>query len=138
MTNFEAFPILETRLWNGIAGALFVYSFFYLQILIPGLIYALKLRKYRLSGEIIFGYIAFFGWMVKYLFTWKNDDEEEDDEDAIPTWIGGGDLRIALLMGLILGFKLVLIALFISYITGSIIGITTMVYTGKRGQMIPF
>jgi hypothetical protein len=59
--------------------------------------------------------------MLKYLFTWKNEDEEVSEDDMIPTWIGGGDLRIALFMGLLLGLKLSLIGLFASYLVGSVV-----------------
>jgi leader peptidase (prepilin peptidase) / N-methyltransferase len=38
-------------------------------------------------------------------------------------WIGSGDIRLALLMGLLLGWKLVLVALFISYITGALVSL---------------
>ncbi|MFW0838081.1 MAG: prepilin peptidase [Candidatus Komeilibacteria bacterium] len=38
-------------------------------------------------------------------------------------WIGGGDLRMGLLMGLLLGWPGIVIALFISYILGAVVAI---------------
>ncbi len=54
-------------------------------------------------------------------------------------WIGGGDIRLGLFMGVSLGFPLVLVALFLSYITGSIIGIF-LILVGKKsmGSKLPF
>ncbi|NDK09144.1 hypothetical protein EOM39_07965, partial [Candidatus Gracilibacteria bacterium] len=39
------------------------------------------------------------------------------------TWMGGGDLRIAILMGLILGYSYSFVGIMIAYILGSIIGL---------------
>ncbi|MFA5842506.1 MAG: prepilin peptidase [Candidatus Gracilibacteria bacterium] len=54
-------------------------------------------------------------------------------------WLGGGDLRIGLFMGLILGWKLVLLATFLAYLLGSIISIGLLL-SGKvtRKTMVPF
>ena len=38
-------------------------------------------------------------------------------------WMGVGDIKLALLMGLILGFPSILVALFLAFFTGAIIGI---------------
>lgn len=54
-------------------------------------------------------------------------------------WLGGGDLRIGAFMGLILGFKLSLLALFIGYLIGAIVSML-LIATGKatRKTMIAF
>jgi prepilin signal peptidase PulO-like enzyme (type II secretory pathway) len=46
-------------------------------------------------------------------------------------WIGGGDIRLGLLMGLTLGWPKVLLAIFLAYILGSVIGVGLIV-TGKK------
>jgi len=54
-------------------------------------------------------------------------------------WIGGGDIRLGIFMGAILGWPHVLTALFISYILGSFISVFLLL--GKRkewGSKIPF
>lgn len=54
-------------------------------------------------------------------------------------WMGGGDLRIGAFMGLILGWKLVILALVISYIAGSLIALALMaVKKGGLKTQIPF
>ncbi|MDO8593060.1 MAG: prepilin peptidase [bacterium] len=53
-------------------------------------------------------------------------------------WIGGGDIRLGLLMGLALGWPGVILAIIISYFLGSIIGIG-MILAGKKqwGSEVP-
>ena len=41
-------------------------------------------------------------------------------------WIGGGDIRMGLLMGISLGWPSILVALFLAYLLGSFIGIFLM------------
>ncbi len=53
--------------------------------------------------------------------------------------MGGGDVKLAFLMGLILGWPLIIFSVFLAFISGSIIG-TYMILTGKKKMksMIPF
>ncbi len=54
-------------------------------------------------------------------------------------WIGGGDIRLGLLMGLILGWPYVLVALMLAYISGAIIGVGLIVAGKKKiSSQIPF
>ncbi len=46
-------------------------------------------------------------------------------------WIGGGDIRLGLLMGLALGWPNILVALFLAYFIGSIVGIG-LILAGKK------
>jgi prepilin signal peptidase PulO-like enzyme (type II secretory pathway) len=54
-------------------------------------------------------------------------------------WIGGGDIRLGLLMGLALGWPNILVALFIAYILGSVVGVG-LIMAGKKqwGSQVPF
>ncbi len=54
-------------------------------------------------------------------------------------WIGGGDILLGGMMGLMLGWPQVLTALFIAYCTGSIVGVA-LIAVGKksRGSEVPF
>ncbi len=54
-------------------------------------------------------------------------------------WIGGGDIRLGALMGMMLGWPQVVAALFIAYVTGSIVGIFLIVLRQKKWQsQVPF
>ncbi|MFH1822134.1 MAG: prepilin peptidase [Patescibacteria group bacterium] len=47
-------------------------------------------------------------------------------------WIGGGDVRLGLLMGFALGYPQVLVAMFLAYLLGSIIGVILIIMGRKR------
>ncbi len=47
-------------------------------------------------------------------------------------WIGGGDIRLGVLMGLMLGWPNILVALVLGYIIGSIIGIGLIIFGKKK------
>lgn len=54
-------------------------------------------------------------------------------------WIGGGDFRLGALMGVMLGLQPLLVALFIAYLLGSLIGLC-LVFFGKKKlkSQVPF
>lgn len=54
------------------------------------------------------------------------------------TWMGGGDLRIAIFMGLLAGTKIALLGLFAAYIIGSIIGVGIIAVKRSRNIQVPF
>lgn len=47
-------------------------------------------------------------------------------------WIGGGDIRLGVLMGVILGWPDVLLGLFIAYILGAIVSIGLIIFKDKK------
>lgn len=49
-------------------------------------------------------------------------------------WIGGGDIRLGLFMGIILGWPLVLVAIFLAYIVGALIGVGLLLLQSKEMQ----
>lgn len=54
-------------------------------------------------------------------------------------WIGEGDFRLGILMGLILGWKLTIVALFLAYILGSIVGVYALASKSKKmSSQLPF
>lgn len=54
-------------------------------------------------------------------------------------WLGGGDVRVGVFMGMMLGWQLTLVALFVSYIVGSITAVATLAFAGAgRQSKVPF
>ncbi|MFA5052309.1 MAG: prepilin peptidase [Patescibacteria group bacterium] len=54
-------------------------------------------------------------------------------------WIGGGDIRLGVLMGVMLGWPQILVALVIAYFIGSVIGVGLIVSRRKKWQsQVPF
>jgi prepilin signal peptidase PulO-like enzyme (type II secretory pathway) len=54
-------------------------------------------------------------------------------------WMGGGDIKLAFVMGLLLGFPNILVALFIAFMSGAIVG-SVLIVLGKKGlkSEVPF
>lgn len=119
-------------------GAIILYTFFYLQILIPGWYYLIQHRDWRHFWELIVGYITFPIMMLADI--WRKPKKEESLD--IPTWIGGGDLRIALFIGLTLGIVHGVASFAFAYIIGSIVWIGILLYNILRWKQttsqIPF
>ena len=46
-------------------------------------------------------------------------------------WIGGGDIRLGLLIGLALGWPGVLVAIFLAYLIGSVVGLA-LIISGRK------
>jgi leader peptidase (prepilin peptidase)/N-methyltransferase len=54
-------------------------------------------------------------------------------------WMGFGDVKLAILLGLILGFPNILVGLFLSFLFGAIIGVLLMVLQKKEAKSeVPF
>jgi len=54
-------------------------------------------------------------------------------------WIGGGDIRLGFLMGLILGWPMCLVGLFLAYLLGLLVGLPLLILGQKKmSSQIPF
>lgn len=54
-------------------------------------------------------------------------------------WIGGGDIRLGVLMGMILGWQSTLVALMLAYMSGALVGVGLLVLKKKSMQSeVPF
>ena len=54
-------------------------------------------------------------------------------------WMGGGDVKFVLLMGLLLGFPNILVGLFVAFISGAVVGVALMgLARKKRKDKVPF
>lgn len=112
---------------------IFVYDLRYGQILdvvtIPGIIFALawRLGQGWPWWSLLIGGAIGAGWfLIQYAL-------------SAGRWVGDGDIRLGALMGAMLGWPVVIIALMIGYITGAIVGVALLL-TGKatRSSAIPF
>lgn len=53
-------------------------------------------------------------------------------------WIGGGDIRLGLFLGIMLGTKGIIATLFLAYILGALVGLTLMILGKKKwGDKLP-
>lgn len=118
--------------------AIFVYDLFYyiipdsvilplvlVSVLYYGLSYVLGI-DFSLSDHVL-GMFLYSGFFAAQYFLSKGK------------WVGGGDIKLGLALGLILGWQLTLVSLMIAYIAGSVISII-LIGLGKktRKDIIPF
>jgi leader peptidase (prepilin peptidase) / N-methyltransferase len=52
--------------------------------------------------------------------------------------MGGGDIKLAAMIGAFLGWKLTLLSLFLGFFLGSVIGVIVLVTTKSKSDIIPF
>ncbi len=124
-------------------AAVFIYSFFYLQILIPGGFFLLRKWKTKQFLELLFSYFLFpieliLSFFIKPKNT-KDDINNDKNEEEIPSWIGWWDLRVAIFIWLTLWSTHTLSTLFFAYIIGSVVGcFLLMTNYGNRNHQVPF
>lgn len=81
--------------------------FYLLQMIIPALTTVLRKKRYSVVLQVIATPVFFPFWMVsKFLFGEKRADRwipSIETMDRLPTWVGGGDVRLGILLGLVVG-----------------------------------
>lgn len=131
---FDYYVFLRNIIFVGILLVIFIYDYLYKEI-IPGLIWfgvVAALFFHFLTGylaipDMLLGALIGGGFfLAQYLFSKGR-------------WIGGGDVRMGVMMGFWLGWKLTIFALMGAYILGAIIGIIMIIVKRKNMRSeIPF
>jgi prepilin signal peptidase PulO-like enzyme (type II secretory pathway) len=125
--------VIDHLLWAWI-----LYTFFYIQILLPGGFFLLKKSKWRDFFELLLSYFL-FPFML--LIPENARDHSRTPEEDIPTWVWWGDLRVALFIGITLGTIHGIASFAFAYVIGSIFGIIilSLRFMKKRyNSQIPF
>lgn len=120
-------------LWTAILIVIFVYDLLHQLILdrvtVPAgfLIFVTAFFTHRHFDNLIIGAAVGGGFfLIQYVFTNGR-------------WIGGGDIRLGVLMGLMLGWPGVLFAIGLAYIVGAVIGTGLIAAKVKKfSSQIPF
>lgn len=75
---------------NAAIGAAGIYTFFYLQFLIPATIYCLKHKRFYDAFSIVLHYILLPFVVIRELFRKgkKAPENADTDENELPTWMG--------------------------------------------------
>ncbi len=135
----NTYPTYQAFFGDHLRAAFFAYTFFFIQILIPGGYHFLKKWQWK---NFLLLLLQFFTFPISIIIDFFEKSEDSEEEESIPTWMGGWDLRIAIFIGLTLGTVHTSIAIIGWYIAGSIYGIYILIkkkIEHKRGvTLIPF
>jgi prepilin signal peptidase PulO-like enzyme (type II secretory pathway) len=85
--DFSSYTTFHTFLTDHISSAVFIYSFFFLQILIPGAIFLIQERDFKNLSRLLLSYFTFPLTVIIDFFR-NNHTTDTDTELTIPTWIG--------------------------------------------------
>jgi leader peptidase (prepilin peptidase) / N-methyltransferase len=132
--SFNSTVYHRNIIFVGILTVIFIYDYLYKIILSEvvwlGLVVAIYFNYFALNQELVpmlIGAAVVSGFfLLQYIISRGK-------------WIGGGDVRFGVLMGFMLSWPYVLVALFLSYISGAVVAV--MLLISKRRKMsseIPF
>ncbi len=136
---FQDNSILNRPILNALAWSFLIYSFFYLQIILPWIYYAIEKKKYKIIMYEIIEYFTLPIWMILSPFTkekWEWEDINEEDE--VYTFMWHWDLWIWVFMWLVAWFKMALVWLVMAYLIWSIIWIYILTVKKQRNYRLAF
>ena len=138
--DYNTYPTFHTFIYDHILAGICAYTFFFLQIFIPGSIFLYKnKRKSEIlllcRDYIVFPIFILWDFCIKF-FKHPPIGKDMEAPEEIPGWIGGWDLRIALFIGLTLWFIHTWAAILIAYIIWWSIGIILIIYGKIRNKEI--
>lgn len=134
-------PFYSKPIFNSLLWAIFIYSFFYIQIFFPWMYYAIEKKKYNIILVQAIEYFTLPFYMLFSLFLKsdkENDLEETDEEEFVYTWMWHWDLWIAVFMWFVWGFKIAVLWLAIGYLIGAIVWIYILSVKKQRNTYIAF
>lgn len=120
-------------IFTGFLAVIFVYDLKTFLILdrvsIPAIVVAFvgSLFLGRELGSLLIGAAIGAGFFALQFFVSKGK------------WVGDGDIRLGAVMGFMLGWKLVLVALFVAYLIGAAVGIALLLFKKREASsQVPF
>ena len=92
--------------------------------------------QWKKFGGICVQYLTFPFEIVSDLLRGKKPQTEDDE---VQPYLGGGDVRLGMLMGIVLGPQLVLVAFFLSFVGGALFSVPLVLLSkNKRDLRVPF
>ena len=131
---------VKIPLEKAIFGAIVAYGFFALQIFLPAALAAVREKNIRIFRDGFLGVLIFPIWLFFAIFgagKWFEKKIHFEKMAEIPAWIGGGDLRLAIIIGLALGPAVGLFSIFLGYFFGAIVAVPMLFAKKNRGKKIP-
>ncbi len=131
------FVSLRESLTGGIIGMLF----YMIQMMIPALLFLLRKKQFTEMLEIFFLPLLLPFWLgIKALLGEKKADKwipTVERMDHFPTWVGGGDVRLGIFVGLIVGPMYFWWVIGIGYVLGTIFWAFSKVIKKQNLDILP-
>lgn len=134
MLVFDYYEYLRNAIFVGFLVVIFVYDLLY-KIIIPGIVWIgvvaglffnYLITEFSILNLLVAVIIGAGFFLAQYLI-------------SNGKWIGGGDVRLGVMMGIWLGWPNILVALMLAYISGAIVGVLLLVFKKKNlKQEVPF
>ena len=133
-------PLSSVTLADGMMAAVILYFFFAIQNIIAGIVHLARTKSLkRLPGFIGSFLLLPAWWHVQLVAGDKFADRVLpglDQYEDVPAWVGGGDMRYAVWLGMIAGIQHGIISIGIGYILGSFVAVY-LILTGRRNAELP-
>jgi prepilin signal peptidase PulO-like enzyme (type II secretory pathway) len=122
-------------------GALVGMLFYMIQMMIPACLYAWKQQRYRDIGSIMLSPIIFPLWLVIKALLWEKKADTALPAlsvfDQSPAWVGGGDIRLWIILGALAGPYYFFYVIMYGYALGTMYFFVKLFVTGERIQTLP-
>lgn len=116
-------------------------AFYLLQMIVPGIMTLMRGKRYRESLHIAMVPLFFPFWIiVKIIFGEKTADRwipSVEKMDSLSTWVGGGDVRLGILLGLIMGPIFFWWVIGIGYTLGTIFWLLAFLLGKRNMETLP-
>lgn len=124
-----------------ILGWLVGMLFYIFQMIIPALLAVIQKKQFHRIPPLMTFPFFFPFWLIVKIFA----SEEQADKlipslseiDDLPTWVGWGDVRLGILLGLILGPLYIWWTIGIGYTLGTVFWLIGKVFQGKKLDILP-
>jgi leader peptidase (prepilin peptidase) / N-methyltransferase len=115
----------------------FVYAFWVIALVFSTtnlIIHPVQSIAGSLAATGIISIVGATFWWLRDIFSKQQETPQEDDDE--PVAMGFGDVKLAAVLGVFLGWKLMLVALLLSFVIGAVGGVIGRLAGGSR--MVPF
>jgi len=120
---------------DALLGLALCYGFLWLLAALPYALHYGRTRQWRKLAGVP---LSYFTLPLEVVWDFVRGKQAADDAgDEVQQWMGGGDLRLAMIIGLALGAKLGLLAIMLGFISGTVLAIPLIAVRGRE-QMLPF
>ncbi len=107
-----------------IMGAFVGMMFYMVQMMIPAIIAIIHRKTYRDIGTIMLAPVLFLMWMIVRIFIGEKRADSLFPSlrifEELPSWVGGGDIRLGFIIGLLTGPYDFLTVIMYGYVGGTV------------------